>query len=133
MPANSFLLLVDDDPDDIMLLRDAIESLEAKFFIAECKDGRNALNYIKEKQLEGILPCLIVLDINMPILDGREVLAILKSDTKLKNIPVVVFTTSSNPDDINYCAQFNVVLISKPFNLSQLEGIARKIISYCEN
>lgn len=127
-----YILLVDDDPDDLMLLREAIESLGESFSVFECKDGRSALNYLKEKQTTDSLPGLVVLDINMPILNGREVLAILKSDPALKMIPVVVFTTSSNPADINYCAQFSVALFTKPFNLSMLQEIARKIVSYYE-
>ncbi|MEJ7625860.1 MAG: response regulator [Ferruginibacter sp.] len=127
-----YILLVDDDPDDLMLLREAIESLGENFLVFECKDGRSALNFLKQKQLDNSLPGLIVLDINMPVLDGREVLAILKSDPGLKKIPAVVFTTSSNPADINYCAQFNVALFTKPFNISMLEEMAKKIVSYYE-
>jgi CheY-like chemotaxis protein len=126
------ILLVDDDPDDLMLLRDAIESLEDKFDLLEAKDGRSALNLLRDAGARGALPGLLVLDINMPILDGREVLAIIKSDPVLKDLPVVVFTTSSNPADINYCAQFNVVLLSKPFNITMLKEMARKIVSYCK-
>jgi CheY-like chemotaxis protein len=127
-----YILLVDDDPDDLMLLREAIEGLEENVTVSECKDGRSALNYLKEKQAIDSLPCLVVLDINMPILDGREVLAIMKSDPGFKKIPVVVFTTSTNPADINYCTQFNVQMFSKPYNISLLQEMAKKIISYCE-
>ena len=127
------ILLVDDDPDDLMLLKEAIEAINKEILISEKENGRSALNYLKEKIAKGSLPCLVVLDINMPVLDGREVLAILKSDLALKNIPVVVFTTSSNPADISYCAQFDVELVSKPFNLSELHDMATKIISYCED
>ena len=67
----------------------------------------------------------------MPVLDGRELLAIIKSDAELKEIPVIFFTTSSNPADVKYAAQFNVDLMTKPFNLSLLSEAAKKIISYC--
>jgi len=127
-----YILLVDDDPDDMTFLREAIESLNKEFHISECKDGRTALNYLKEKKKSNELPCLVVLDINMPILDGREVLAIMRSDIELKNIPVVIFTTSSNPADIQYFAQFHVQLFSKPFNLANLKDTAEKIVAYCE-
>jgi CheY-like chemotaxis protein len=67
----------------------------------------------------------------MPIMDGRQLLAILKNEEKLKDLPIVVLTTSSNISDINYCKQFDIELITKPFELSQLYKIAEKLLSYC--
>lgn len=124
------ILLVDDDPDDLMLLRDAIESLGENFRFVEANDGRSALNLLRKCALDQSFPSLVVLDINMPILDGREMLAIMKSDTALKDLKVVVFTTSSNPIDINYCRQFNVAMFSKPFNITMLKNVALEIISF---
>ncbi len=126
------ILLVDDDPDDLMLLKDAIESLENKFNFAEANDGRTALNILKKSALDQKLPSLVVLDINMPILDGREMLAIMKSDPILKDVNVVVFSTSSNPTDINYCKQLNVTMFSKPFNITLLKDVAEKIVQFCK-
>ncbi len=127
-----YILLVDDDPDDLLLLRESIEGIGETFKVFECKDGRSALNYLKENEKKSTLPGLIVLDINMPILDGREMLAILKKDPVLKKIPTVVFTTSSNSSDFEYCNKFNVPLFTKPFNLSMLQEITKKILSYYE-
>ncbi len=125
------ILLVDDDPDDLMLLKDAIESIGEKYKFIEANDGRTALNILKKSVQEQTLPCLIVLDINMPILDGREMLAIMKSDPNLKDLKVVVFTTSSNPTDIYYCKQFNVTMFSKPFNITMLMDVAKEIVAFC--
>ena len=126
------ILLVDDDPDDLMLLKDAIESLGEKFNFAEANNGRTALNILKKSATEQTFPSLVVLDINMPILDGREMLAIIKSDPILKDVSVVVFSTSSNPTDINYCKQFNVTMFSKPFNITLLKEVAKQIIQFCK-
>ena len=126
------ILLVDDDPDDLMLLKDAIESLDNKFNFAEANDGRAAMHILKNSASEQTLPSLVVLDINMPILDGREMLAIMKSDPILKDVNVVVFSTSSNPTDINYCKQFNVAMFSKPFNITLLKDVAQQIIQICK-
>lgn len=127
------ILLVDDDPDDLMLLRDALESLGQDILIQEANDGRSALNFLRRAYSEGNLPGLVILDINMPILDGREMLAIMKSDPQLKDVSAVVFTTSSNPGDINYCKQFAVDLFTKPFNISTLKDVAQQMISYCRS
>ena len=133
MNRKPLILLVDDDPDDLMLLKDAIGSLEQDYQFIEAYDGRSALNLLRQSKLDGDLPCLVVLDINMPILDGREMLAIMKSDPDLKELAAVVFTTSSNPSDINYCRQFNVQLFTKPFNITMLKDVAVQIISYCRS
>ncbi len=130
MDAN-LILLVDDDPDDRMLLKEAILEVDGRFLFEEAPDGRHGLNYLRAIPCPDEYPCLVVLDINMPILDGREMLAILKSDPKLKFIPVVVFSTSSNPSDIRYCKQFNVDLVTKPFDIAMLEKAAGKLVTYC--
>jgi len=130
MDAN-LILLVDDDPDDRMLLKEAILEVDGRFLFEEAPDGRHGLNYLRSIPSPDQYPCLVVLDINMPILDGREMLAILKSDPKLKFIPVVVFSTSSNPSDIRYCKQFNVDLVTKPFDIAMLEKAAGKLVTYC--
>lgn len=129
MKANALFLLVDDDPDDRMLLKDAIHSVNNSILFAEATDGRSALNYLKDIKDHSRLPSLIVLDINMPVLNGRELLAIIKSESQLKHLPVIVFTTSSYPGDIDYCKQFSVELITKPFNMKGLVEISRKLVA----
>jgi CheY-like chemotaxis protein len=129
MIADSLFLLVDDDPDDLMLLKDAIHSINKTIRFAEAMDGRSALNYLKDIKDHARLPSLVVLDINMPVLNGKELLAIIKSENNLKHMPVIVFTTSSYPGDIEYCRQFNVELITKPFGMKELVEISKKMIA----
>ena len=126
-----YILLVDDDPDDLMLLTEAIIASNCSYELKEAGDGRIALNFLKSLNKKDDYPCLIVLDINMPVLDGRELLAILKKDVSFKDVPVIFFTTSSNPADIKYASQYNVELMTKPFNMNLLSLAAKKIISYC--
>jgi len=129
MSANSLFLLVDDDPDDVMLLKEAIHSVDHTIRFAEAKDGISALNYLKDIKDRYLIPSLIILDINMPVLNGRELLAIIKSENQLKHLKVVVFTTSSYPGDVDYCKQFNVELITKPFGMAELVNISKKLIA----
>lgn len=132
MSSNSLFFLVDDDPDDLMLLKEAIHSIDDTIRFEEARDGISALNYLKEIKHEELLPALIVLDINMPVLNGRELLAIIKTKNHLKNLKVIVFTTSSYPGDIEYCKQFNVDLITKPFGMDELYKISKKLIDYAQ-
>lgn len=127
----NLILLIDDDPDDLMLIKEAIGNIDGKFEFEEFTDGRKALAHLRNLDSVHKHPCLIVLDINMPVLGGRDLLALLKNDPGLKDIPVVVFSTSSNPADVEYCKQFNVELISKPFDMTQLLEAARRLINYC--
>ena len=133
MNEQPLFLLVDDDPDDIMLLKDAILSIDDNIRFAEAMDGRAALNYLKKAEQQEALPRLVVLDINMPILNGREVIAIIKKEAKLKEIPVVVFSTSSYPGDVSYCREHGVELIVKPFGMKVLMDIAKKLITNYAN
>ena len=125
------ILLVDDDPDDLMLIKEAITSIDGKFDFQEATDGRHALSYLRALDSVHQHPCLIVVDINMPVLGGRDLLAIIKNDPGLKHIPVVIFSTSSNPADAEYCSQFGAELITKPFDMSLLIEAARRLIAYC--
>ncbi len=128
---NAIILLVDDDIDDLLLLKEALLSIDNNCSILTALDGNEALAGLKEtRDNNKKLPNLIVLDISMPIMDGRQLLAILKNEEKLKDLPIVVLTTSSNISDINYCKQFDIELITKPFELSELYKIAEKLLSY---
>ncbi|HTC01591.1 MAG TPA: response regulator [Ferruginibacter sp.] len=129
---DAVILLIDDDMDDLLLLKEALLSIDNNCSVLTSLDGNKALAGLKEtRDSNNRLPNLVVLDISMPIMDGRQLLAILKNEEKLKDLPIVVLTTSSNISDINYCKQFDIELITKPFELSQLYKIAEKLLSYC--
>src|SRR6202789_3173047 len=127
---DAVILLIDDDIDDLLLLKKALLSIDNNCSILTALDGNKALAGLKEtRDNNKKLPNLIVLDISMPIMDERQLLAILKNEEKLKDLPIVVLTTSSNISDINYCKQFDIELITKPFELSELYKIAEKLLS----
>ena len=125
------ILLIDDDPDDLFFLAEAFQATDNSYTYIEAYDGEAALALLKDMHARSEQPALIVLDINMPILSGRELLKILKEDTAFSNIPIVVFTTSSNPFDRQHCAHYNVDLITKPLSHKGLHGLVRKMLSYC--
>lgn len=129
MNEQPLFLLVDDDPDDIMLLKDAIHSINEKIRFAEALDGREALKFLKSATQKNELPSLVVLDINMPVLNGREVIAMIKEQQELQELPLVVFSTSSYPGDVSYCNTHGVELITKPFGMKLLIEIAEKLVS----
>lgn len=132
MQTNSTILLVDDDPDDVFLLSDAFKTVDPSCEIVEAYDGDAALLLLDGMYERKVIPDLIVLDINMPVLDGREVLRILKRSEHYKDIPVVVYTTSSNTFDRLHCAQFDVELITKPSTLHSIQQAVRDMFRYCK-
>jgi CheY-like chemotaxis protein len=97
------ILLVEDDPDHVDLTRIALQTARVPFGLDVVMDGTEALQYLHQEDpyRHAALPDLILLDLNLPKLDGREVLRSIKSDARLCRIPVIVLTTSSDATDID--------------------------------
>ncbi|WP_329113822.1 response regulator [Streptomyces sp. NBC_01465] len=123
------LLLVEDDPADVMLIRGALAERGAARNLTQVEDGIAALEYLRDPA--HAQPDLIVLDLNMPRMNGRELLAILKDDADLRAIPVVVLTTSAAPDDVTdaYRRHANAY-VTKPVNLEDFEEAVRSIDAF---
>jgi len=125
------ILYADDDPDDLALFREAVTALGEQYYIIEAMDGMHALELLRQMQESNEMPCLIVLDINMPRLDGKQTLVALQNDPALSSIPVVLFSTSSSVLDKTFSQSKRVELITKPFDFRTLYDIAGKLLSYC--
>ncbi len=122
------IMIADDDPDDCKLIKDAMrESLLSNELIF-VKDGEELMRSLIESD---VLPGLILLDLNMPKKDGREALAEIKSNPRLKQIPVVVLTTSKAEEDIYRSYNLGVnSFISKPVSFSSLVDVMRGLGRY---
>jgi CheY-like chemotaxis protein len=90
------VLLIDDDKEDLEMLQDALKTIDINHKILEAHDGIQGLAKLKELNEQNILPCLIVLDINMPKLDGKQTFVTIKNNSQLSKIPIVIFSTSSS-------------------------------------
>lgn len=128
MPSNQIILCVDDDVDDLHLLEKAIHTIDAEFKIEEAYNGVDAMEQLKKMKAEGNLPALIVLDINMPKMDGRETFMSIKNDDQLCDIPLVILSTSSSILDRIFFHKKNVEYITKPIHFDTLLSIADKLI-----
>jgi chemotaxis family two-component system response regulator Rcp1 len=123
------ILLVDDSPSDIRLMR---ESFRDSLLIVNpivATDGVEAIEYLEKcKSGNFALPDIILLDLNLPRMSGREVLALIKRDPQLKQIPVLVMTTSSSESDIAFAYDWNAnCYIRKPSDLIEYEKVVRAI------
>jgi CheY-like chemotaxis protein len=129
--ANHTVLLVEDDTDDVHLIKEAIAD-KTGYTLIHRKNGLEALRFLEEQKIKSLsLPCLIIMDVNMPVLNGKELLTILKHDQSFNSIPIIVFTTSSNNRDKEYCSRFNVPLITKPDDTKTFNRTVNKFLDHC--
>lgn len=124
------ILWVDDDAEDLQMMREILLKYNKEFSLVEAHNGRQALDFLENAKGLAKLPCLIILDINMPVLDGKQTLAIIKKSTPFKSIPVVVFTTSSSELDRQFCQRMETVMITKPATYSSLEKMLVNLLDY---
>lgn len=129
------ILMADDDPDDRMLMKEALEENKLPNTINFVENGAELMDYLYNKGRYSTVkpnrPGLIFLDLNMPKVDGREALKLIKADPKLKRIPVVVFTTSTSDEDILKTYDLGVnSYISKPSRFTDLVKVTREIGVY---
>ena len=124
------ILLVEDNEGDVILTLEALKEEKADEYVSVIGDGQEALHFLRQegRYAGAILPDLILLDINLPKLNGKEVLTSIKTDEKLKKIPVIVLTSSSSEKDIldAYRLQANCY-VTKPLNLHAFTTAVRSI------
>jgi CheY-like chemotaxis protein len=125
------ILWADDDSDDIAIMRDVLQFLNCNHHILEARNGREALDYLDKAKNSKDLPCLIVLDMNMPVLSGRETLVHIKQDLVLKEVPTVVFTTSSSLLDKTFCERHGTEMFTKPLTFERLKETMQKLLDLC--
>src|SRR5581483_2075803 len=130
MPEPIEVLLVEDDPGDELMTREAFEDNKIKNTLHVVHDGLEALDFLYQRgpYADAPVPDLILLDLNLPKYDGRQVLEQIKSDPDLTHIPVVVLTTSAAEEDIlrSYKLHANA-FVSKPVDLEQFVDAIRQI------
>lgn len=126
------ILLVDDNEGDIYLTREALDDAQIINKVSIAHDGVEAIEFLKSSLRGGqSMPDLILLDINLPKMDGTEVLGIIKNDPELKRIPVIMLTTSTAEKDIlasydNYANCY----ITKPVDLNRFMDVVRTIENF---
>jgi CheY-like chemotaxis protein len=128
---NHNILWADDDVDDLMIMREALESFDLKHSVIEVHNGQEVLDYLANIKHPYLYPCLIILDMNMPFLDGRETLTSLKNNKNYRSIPVVMLTTSSSEMDRMFCKRYGVEMFTKPDNFKQYKDAIEELLSFC--
>jgi two-component system response regulator len=130
------ILLVEDNQDDYEATSRAFKKANLCNPIVWCKSGRDALDYLKQQGAykdtgKGSRPGLVLLDLNMPGMDGRKTLELIKNDETLKQIPVIVLTTSADERDIQACYQAGAnTYVQKPVSFEGLLEAIRRLKTY---
>lgn len=127
------ILLIEDNSGDVLLTKEAFEEIDYKDHINVARDGEDALDYLYKRgpYERAKRPDLILLDLNLPRKDGREVLQVIKQDEKLRSIPVVVLTTSKSDRDIQICYDLHAnCYITKPVDFEEFLSIMKQVLDY---
>jgi CheY-like chemotaxis protein len=124
------VLLVEDDPGDVLMTREAFEDYKVHNQLHVVNDGEQAMAFLRQEGEYADLPRpdLVLLDLNLPRMDGRQVLDAIKSDPELSSIPVVVLTTSEAEDDVlrSYSLHANAY-VTKPVDFERFINVVRQI------
>jgi two-component system, chemotaxis family, response regulator Rcp1 len=127
------VLMVEDDPDDVYLTREALRASRLRVNLQVVTDGVEAMRYLRAEHdpVRHRRPDLVLLDLNLPRMDGREVLTKIKEDPALTDIPVVILTTSQAEEDIaaSYRQHANCY-ISKPVDIDQFRSVVASIETF---
>lgn len=130
-PPSKFILLGEDDTDDQDMLTDVFASIDKSFILLFVNNGKEVLSAL-EKLHDNQMPCLIVLDYNMPGLNGAEILKELSQNERYKHIPKIVWSTSGSDKFKKICLELGAVdYVIKPSNNIELEKIARYMLAVC--
>ncbi|WP_422773051.1 response regulator [Plantactinospora sp. WMMC1484] len=124
------VLLVEDDPGDVLMTQEAFDEHKLRNRLTVVSDGAAALDYLRQQgeYADAVPPDLILLDLNLPRRDGREVLAEIKRDEQLCRIPVVVLTTSQADEDILRSYQLHAnAYVTKPVDFERFISVVRQI------
>lgn len=126
------ILYIDDDSDDREILADALERAGEGVELLFAENGHQAFDFLAEQQKNNRpLPCLIILDLNMPLLDGKQIFEKLKDDVVLSKVPVLIFTSSEKTQDRAHFSDQSIPFFTKPFNVENMTRVVNEMLTIC--
>lgn len=132
--SKKYFIYADDDSDDRQTIADLTFKTEPDLDVVVVENGKEVINYLQGLHNEDIFPCFILLDLNMPVMNGLETLQFLKSTPAFKNIPAMVFSTSSNPKHVELAKNLGAEsFITKPFSERDLERVTQQFADLCHD
>jgi CheY-like chemotaxis protein len=129
--AKNVILYAEDDEDDQQLVKDYLLDYSDDIEIVIRNNGADAVSYLNNLPESKPAPCLIILDVNMPKMNGIEALKQIRKIKRYAKTPAILFTTSSQLLDKDFATQYNAGFITKPINSTQMKRIVEKFVAYC--
>lgn len=130
-PPKSIVLYADDDQDDIDLVRESFQEYSKNIELITFKNGIELLSFLHRLRSSDPLPCLIILDINMPLMSGKEVLRKLRGMERFGDVAVILFSTSTLPSEAAFANSFDAGFITKPLHRSQVYQLVDQMVEHC--
>ncbi len=127
-----YFLYVEDDEDDVLLLKDMLRLAGSQSEVIAVKNGFEAIEFLQQIKKGCTYPSLIILDMNMPRLSGKETLEFLKTDDIYCLIPVLMFSVNENEDNVQFCKHLGTETLTKPNNFNGWFNTIKKISSYVD-
>ncbi|MGN6416855.1 MAG: response regulator [Pseudobacter sp.] len=128
---NLTILYIDDDPDDLLIFGESINSLHPNAEVLKAQGGEEGLSMLSEiEENNERFPNLIILDMNMPRMNGKQTLEAIRGRNKCADVPVVIFTTYSNHADTEFFRNFGCACITKPMSYENLTQTMKQVLSY---
>lgn len=128
---NRTILYVDDDPDDTELFCEVVKEYHPGYIVKAANNGFEAIKQLHRAKSNHSLPCLIVMDINMPIFNGKDAMLQIKRDNEFRTIPIVMFTTSPKQPDDSIFVEHGVDIIQKPASFDMLKIVVGELLTRC--
>ncbi|GAA4334465.1 response regulator [Flaviaesturariibacter amylovorans] len=131
LPPKSLVLYADDDLDDLEMMRDILRPYNNFIELVSFTNGFALWSYVSTWDDNHSKPCLIILDVNMPLMDGKQTLRKIRASEITKDIPVVLFTTSTMPHEAEFAKAHQAGFITKPISTQHVSMIAEEILAHC--
>ena len=131
-PGKKRILYVDDDADDRELLAKVMQKVAPEVEIIFAENGLLALELLTGIEFVNNPPCLVVLDLNMPFLNGKQTFERIKATGQFENIPVAILSSGERPSDKSFFGKHGVPYFTKPVKLSDIETLADKLFMLCK-
>src|SRR5688572_4581511 len=130
---NRYIIFADDDADDLELITGFFKQYNRNTNVLEFKDGKEVIKFLDDFAGSSSTPLLIVLDINMPRLNGKDTLIAIRKNHKYDSIPVVIYTTTINEADTAYFSSMGASCVSKSTNIEGVRQTAKILAEFCAN
>ena len=126
-----YIIFADDDADDLELITGFFKQYNREVNVLQFKDGKEVLKFLDDFALNASLPLLIV-DINMPRLNGMETLMAIRNHPRCRHVPVVIYTTSAGATEEDFCNRYGASWVLKPVTVEGVKQTAKVLAEFCQ-